>query len=671
MSLCLSGAMWARKHFALLLVLASVTATATAAVLVATAPPTTGLVPFQSYAELKSYVDGARSSEGSTAANAGLIGGPASSPTPSPVMGPAPGSSGPSYSGTNVQVAGVDELDMVKTDGAYLYIASQGTVAVILAYPASDLHVVSRISLGNLTEPLIGTNATYAVGLFLDGSQLLVVGEAFSYREDMYGGPVPIGAPIAAPAAIAMPVAPSQTFGFLFDVSNPAAPVLEHTATISGTVSTGRLVGSTAYLVATAWIMDVNGTYAPPRLCVDGTCRDLTPDEIYRDPQSVDAWDYTNILAMDLVSGAAKPISVITGGLSTLYMSPSAMYLAFYKWAVSPMATTGMMPAAVDPGWTTIYKLGASGLDVTPVASANVAGSLLNQYSMDESGGMLRVATTVRSWTSDGDTSSTYSNIYVFDGSLALLGAVKNLSPGESIFAVRFLGDRAYVVTFRRIDPLYVVDLSDPTSPRVSGYLEMPGFSSYLYPLDAGHLLGVGKDALPAEGNWSWYQGLKVSLYDVTDGSRPNETANVTIGDRGTQSEVLNDPHAFLYIPDRQLVVLPVDLAIVDPSQYPGGVPAYAWGSIVWEGAYLYRVNETTGFTYVGRIAHDNGTVNATCGWYGSPKEILRSVYIGGVLYTISNSEVLASSLADLSEIASVVYGPAPYAGYGCPVPLL
>jgi hypothetical protein len=197
----------------------------------------------------------------------------------------------------------------------------------------------------------------------------------------------------------------------------------------------------------------------------------------------------------------------------------------------------------------------------------------------------------------------------------------------------------------------------------------MPGFSEYLYPLDPGHLLGVGKDALPADqGNFSWYQGLKLGLYDVTNPTAPSETANVTIGDRGTQSEVLNDPHAFLYVPGRQYVVLPVDLAIVNPNDYPGGIPPYAWGQVVWQGAYVYRVNETTGFEYVGRIAHGNGTVDPLSGWYNSATQIHRSLYIGDILYTISETEVHANSLADLSKVAAVVYASPPACQYGCPI---
>ena len=660
--------MWTRRRIAALLAVFAVTASTAAVVLLASAPPASGLLPFRSYNDLAGYLGGARASYGGTPTNA-VFGPVFSSPTMgAPNAGGALTPTAPGYSSTNVQVAGVDELDMVKTDGMYLYIASGNEVVTFLAYPATDLRVVGRIVLANLSLTPTLDSTAQVIGLFLEGHDLVVVANAAGY----YGGPMPVAAG-ASSGGIAAPLLmePDRAAVLLFDVAHPSNPVLEHSLFITGRVSTGRMVGATAYLVATQWILEVNGTYVLPATCADGTCRDVPAGQIYHDPQSVDAWDYTNLLAVNVTSGASEAVSIVTGGTSLLYMSPTAMYLAFYKWQVSTAGpTTTLMPVRVSSSWTTIYKLRADGLEIAAVGSADVPGSLLNQYSLDEWQGYLRVATTVRDFT--GNASSVRNDLYVFDGSMDVVGSVTGLAPGESIFAVRFLEDKAYVVTFRKIDPLFVIDLSDPASPRVSGFLEMPGFSEYLYPLDAGHLIGVGKDAIPAvEGNWSWYQGLKLSLYDVTNGSSPAELSNVTLGDRGTDSEVLRDPHAFLYVPGAHLLVLPVDLAIVNASQYPYGVPSWAWGDVVWQGAYVYRVNETTGFQYVGRVAHGNGTVNTTYGWYDSPIQIRRSLYIGDVLYTISETEVLASSLADLSEIGSVVYASAtPVCPYCYPVPI-
>ena len=652
--------MWARKHLALILVIATLGASVTAAVYIASLPPASGLLPFDSYAALNDYMQAVRSAASPARMGYGNLQGPASGSVTAPI------SSGPDYSGTNVQVAGVDELDPVKTDGTYVYAAFGDRVTIFLAYPATDLHVVAQIALGNLTSPVIGNTSLSTVGLFLDGPSLLVVADA--YAPDGLGGGASLwgGASMSMPPSGSLWVARQLTVAFRFDVADPTAPVLEQTVAISGSTFTGRMVDSVAYLVTNSPIVEVNGTFLPPVLCTTGACRAISPGAIYHDPESMDAYSYTNLLALDLATGQEKPMVLVTGWTSVLYMSPSAIYLAYAKWNLVPQARLSVALPVESGTRTTIYKLEASGVVIVPTASAKVPGSLLNQYSMDEWKGMLRVATT--SFTYSENRSSQTSAVYVFDGSMGLLGSVDGIAPGESIFAVRFLEDRAYVVTYQKIDPLFVVDLSDPSAPTVRGILEMPGFSSYLYPLDAGHLVGVGKDALPTEASFSWYQGLKISLYDVTNGSDPREAANVSLGDRGTQSQVLVDPHAFLYVPDRQYVVLPVDLAVIDPSQYPDGVPPYAYGTIVWQGAYVFQVNETTGFTYIGRVAHGNGTVNGAYSWYGSPTEIRRSLYIGDVLYTVSETEVLASSLADLSEIAHVVYASPPACVYCGPV---
>ena len=664
--------MWTRREVLLIVAIVSLTAAGTAVVYVASSGSATGLVPFRSYAELAGFIGSARAALQDAQVNGGLFASPAT-PVPAPSRGsPTTGNpSAPAYSGTNVQVQGIDELDLAKTDGTYLYLASGSEVDVLLAYPAASMHLVSRIRLGNLTDDASGTGTGLsATGLFLDGSTLVVVGQAYAFGAYDPMQPAPMIPTTGGSVASSLLPRPERTLVFLLDVSDPATPVLLHTISVTGMPSTGRMVDGTVYVVATEWIQAINGTYLLPQVCIDGSCSDLAPEQVYHDPQSEDAWDYTNLLAVDLVSAHSSVMSIVTGGYSLLYMSPTAMYLAFYKWAAVPLGLASpLLPVRMSGGHTTIYKLRADGVDLSTVGSADVPGSLISQYALDEWNGDLRVATTVRDFTANASTVS--NGVFVFDENMSRIGAVDGLAPGESIFAVRFLGNRAYVVTFRKIDPLFVVDLSDPAHPVVSGFLEMPGFSQYLYPLDAGHLVGVGKDAIPAEeGNWSWYQGLKLSLYNVSRSTAPNETANVTIGDRGTASEVLYDPHAFLYVPDHKLLVLPVDLAIVNASEYPQGVPEWAWGTVVWQGVIVYRVNETTGFQELARIAHDNGTVNETCGWYASPKEIRRSLFIGDVLYTISGTEVMANSLTDFSEISTVAYGTVSSDASGCPVPI-
>ena len=175
--------------------------------------------------------------------------------------------------------------------------------------------------------------------------------------------------------------------------------------------------------------------------------------------------------------------------------------------------------------------------------------------------------------------SSQTNNVYVLNQNLTVVGKLEGIGQGENLHAVRFMGDRGYMVTFIKTDPLFVIDLSQPQNPKVLGELQIPGYSDYLHPYDATHLIGVGKDAVAAvQGNFAWYQGLKLALFDVSDVNNPVQVANYVIGDRGTASAVLNDPKAFLFDKSKDLLVIPVNLALVNQTlvqQYPSGVPAY------------------------------------------------------------------------------------------------
>src|SRR3989338_2964753 len=151
------------------------------------------------------------------------------------------------------------------------------------------------------------------------------------------------------------------------------------------------------------------------------------------------------------------------------------------------------------------------------------------------------------------------------------------------------MGERAYLVTFVNIDPLFVIDLSNPANPAVLGELKIPGYSDYLHPYDDTHLIGIGKDAAPSDrDDFAYYQGLKLSLFDVSDVSSPKEIDSFSIGDRGSESFALHDHHAFLFSREKNLLVIPVTEAKVDPSDYVGEIPQSAYGKTVFQGAYVF-----------------------------------------------------------------------------------
>jgi uncharacterized secreted protein with C-terminal beta-propeller domain len=228
------------------------------------------------------------------------------------------------------------------------------------------------------------------------------------------------------------------------------------------------------------------------------------------------------------------------------------------------------------------------------------------------------------------------------------------------------MGSRCYLVTFKKIDPLFVIDLTNPGEPKVLGELKITGYSDYLHPYDENHVIGIGKEAVAAEeGDFAWYQGVKVSLFDVSDVANPKEIAKYEIGDRGTDSPVLYDHKAFLFDRSKNLLVLPVSVAEIDASQYPSGVPSWAYGESVWQGAYVFDISLERGLELKGRITHCSnkmlsaGSSSAPWSSYFDAEtfyqcSIERSLYIGNVLYTISDQQIGMNDLETLAEIGEI-----------------
>jgi inhibitor of cysteine peptidase len=240
--------------------------------------------------------------------------------------------------------------------------------------------------------------------------------------------------------------------------------------------------------------------------------------------------------------------------------------------------------------------------------------------------------------------------------SLAVVGKLENLATGENLHSARFMGDKCYLVTFIKTDPLFVIDLSQPAYPKVLGLLKIPGYSDYLHPYDENHIIGVGKETVEAsEGDFAWYQGLKLSLFDVSNVNEPKQLSKYVIGDRGTDSPVLSDPKAFLFDKSRNLLVIPVDLAVIDKSAVAPGPSAY--GTFVWQGVYVFRLTLNDGFVLSGTVTQMENNVTSQNGnyyWMNSDYWINRALYIGNTLYTVSNARVQLNSLENLALIAKV-----------------
>jgi len=239
---------------------------------------------------------------------------------------------------------------------------------------------------------------------------------------------------------------------------------------------------------------------------------------------------------------------------------------------------------------------------------------------------------------------------------LNVTGKIEDIAPGETIYSARFMGGRGYLVTFKKIDPFFVIDLSDPANPEILGKLKITGYSSYLHPYDENRIIGIGKETVEAEeGDFAWYQGVKISFFDVSDVENPIEIDKYEIGDRGTDSPILWDHKALLFDKEKNLLAMPVLVAEINEEQYPGGVPSNAYGDYVWQGLYVFDISED-GLRLRGRITHiEELDEYIKSGFYfSSDYMVQRSLYIEDVLYTISNRKIKLNNLEDLSEISEI-----------------
>jgi inhibitor of cysteine peptidase len=515
-------------------------------------------------------------------------------------------------SGTNIQVAGVDEADIVKTDdNGYMYVLSNDTVYILIAYPPTQARVLAKIKLTDM----------YPIGLFVNGERLVVLGSEYSFPTIMF------------PLYNTFYVADIKTYARVYDIRDRSNPVLIKDLALTGSYFNSRMIGDYIYFVASKPAYTVNDTIFLPEIIMDGRVTEIAPTEIRYFNGTEQYYQYTTFVAMNIQNTTEAPtyLTTLLGGTSNMYVSQENMYVTFQDW--------------YGGGNTTIYRIHLQASNMTVEASGKVRGQERSQYSMDEYGDYFRIQTS--DWT-DGVSKT---NVYVLDMNLTVVGNVSDIAVGENFHSARFMGNRCYLVTFQKTDPLFVINLTDPTSPTILGNLTIPGYSDYLHPYDETHIIGVGKNTVEAEeGNFAWYQGIKISLFDVSNVTNPVQDATYIIGDRGSYTPVLTDPKAFLFDKSKSLLAIPVMVAKINESKYPSPIPPYAYGDPVWQGVYVFDISLYHNLVSEGNITHiDNGTSINDQGYW-----ITRSLYIEDVFYTVSERMIKMNSLEDMSQMGQI-----------------
>lgn len=409
------------------------------------------------------------------------------------------------YSTTNIQVAGVDEADIVKTDGQYIYHIAGNNVTILKAYPPEEAEVLSRITYKD----------EYPVGLFVSGDKLVVLGSHYVVSTRQYVQPL---------------VVDIKTSVSVYDVSQRTQPLLLANYTLSGSYFHSRMIGDYLYFVVSQPAYIIYDTVVLPKIYTSQGMKEINPTEIYHANSSDNYFLFTTIAALNVHHAEDEPSyrTLMLGGASSMYMSLNNVYITFPE---------------PDEN-TSIYRISVDRESLNIEAHGKVPGRELNQFSMDEYEGFFRMATAT--WING----TAHSNVYTLNMDLTIAGKLENIAPGETLDSARFIGNRAYLSTsVVQRDPFFVIDLENARAPRILGYLKIPGFTRYLHPYDNDHLIGIGKDGT----------NVKMSLFDVTNVSAPIELDNYVF-ESSSDTPVLTEHKAFLFDRARSLLALPISI---------------------------------------------------------------------------------------------------------------
>lgn len=542
------------------------------------------------------------------------------------VKAPVPQPSSGSYE-TNVQVAGIDEGDVVKSDGRSIFVASGKKVAIIAADgPRTRRLATIDTSAGAAGKPGKDgyTMQGGVVELELRGTMLVALVTEYRARTSDLPTTLP------GPATTTMvPFDAALTKALLYDVADPSTPRYLGSLGQSGGLVTTRLTGDLLYVVTNYTLADSGSVRADdpqtfvPVLTEDEKSKATKVGDIGMLPEPSGP-TYTVVTSIDLSSRKRVDSQSVLGGTGTVYMNTDNLYLAAANW--NPSAQVRERAGAKDLQQSSVTQLAriaiASG-ELRLAAQGAVPGSVVNQFALDEYAGHLRVVTTV-----EGESKKTWvqrAGLFVLDAKLKVVGSISSLVNNESVRSVRFDGPVGYVVTFRQMDPLFAVDLADPAKPRVLSALKIPGFSTYLHPWADGQLLGLGRDAT----NKGEDRGLKLSMFNTSD---PLDVTETTVKKfTGQDAEALYDHRA----------------VFVDPASGMIGFAVTDWSGDKVKVRYLmFHYDEAKGFVQVGKLPVDA----ATDGNIPS----VRGMVIGDYLYLASARNVSGYSTTGFDKVADV-----------------
>ena len=545
------------------------------------------------------------------------------------------------YSTTNIQVENVDEADIVKTDGDYIYSISEDNVIITDVKDPKQPKVVSTIQSedDDIPEDIILYKDKLVV-ISTKGNQT----QRYYYNNRM------------------------NTVVKIYNITSREKPVLTKSYEMYEPYYTSRCIDNVLYVISSG-----NLRKEDDEIVVgyneDNMEKELSVDKI-KYLKDVKTTKQTLISTVDLNNETADiKLDSYLMNISNAYVSENAIYLLNQKYNNDSKIPIKLLFGfkgvfgledyyemyAESGYYTEIYKFDIKE-DVEYKAKTKVKGKTINQYSLDEKDNHLRIAL----YDNDG------SRVAIFDEDLKQIGISDNVAKGEKMYSSRFIGDKVYFVTYKTIDPLFVMDLSNEAKPKVLGKLKIPGYSTYLHPYDENHIIGIGmetKEIINRNSNGKVISttakvvGMKMALFDVSNVNSPVQISSVVIGDSRTTSAILTNPKALLFSKEKSLIAIPVnkysqDFEVTSSNNYETMINNYTKYGKPYnaEGYFVYNINVQDGFKLKGVITHEK--TNAT--YYYSNSKLLRGLYIDNNLYTVSETMIKVNELDSLKAVGEL-----------------
>ncbi len=701
------------------------------------------LKKFSSVEQLKNFLDKIKSQQGQTAIfDKGVSGGAlsgisvAESAAPSAAKSADLGESASSYSKTNVQVEGVDEADFVKNDDKYIYTITQNKLVIVNAFPTDNAKVISKTELKYMPRNIFVNKDRLIV--FADGNDQVPVYAQYDYiprpkytqqtHAYVYDISDRSNPKLVKDYNLNGYYLQSRMIGdyvyfivqdnvYYYERYVDVPAIRESSKVIMkpeiyyfdnpeynynfNTVASFNLFGGNDKVDAKTFMMGYANTIYVSKSNIYLAYQKNLPYIYYENHNEKQFYDIVvpllpsdpqiriKEIKEDKNLDAYEKWDKISGVLEEMYNKMNENEKEKLQEKISEAIDEYEAKLEAERRKTVIHKIGIDRGEINYQTKGEVSGYLLNQFSMDEYDGNMRVATTTEIYRnvplsmrgaigSEGGvsviaqsstvaptgkavegkmsiapmpirqtTNVMYNNVYVLNKDMKAIGQLEAIAPDERIYSTRFIGDRLYMVTFKRVDPLFVIDLSNPQNPEVLGQLKIPGFSDYLHPYDENHIIGVGKETDSNEWGGISTKGVKIALFDVSDVKNPKQLDKYEIGDQGTDSEALFDHKAFLFDKKKDLLVIPVT-EVKGKLIYDSRLGYYT--QRYWQGAYVFGLTPEDGFKLKGKITHNEGDEDQNYAYYGSPNAVRRALYMDDVLYTVSAIKIKANDINDISK---------------------